>query len=362
MAYRPDRGWGFGERGDPAGLGDAEARLPARGALGPTRAGGNAARDRLMELLLILTYAAICYAIFKIFKVPVNKWTIPTAVLGGVILIAIILLVMNYNHPYTKRGAALLLHHADRAGGARRGDRGPGQGQRPPEAGRRTIPDRPAPLRVCRRAEARRARRGRAGGAASSRRRWTRRRPTSTWPWPRRDRAQQAFERYEAGEQPAVGVRVLGARGREPPRRSISGLRRRWRAPRRRAEQARIAYEAEIDGVNTDGGAPAGRAAAGRVRSRRDDGQGPDRRLRDPTVPAPRHDCRAFSAAAGDGVHPQRGQRFAAAFQQNALQRVRAGDEAEIAFDASRAASSRARSGASWRPWPRASSSPPAPS
>jgi hypothetical protein len=29
-----------------------------------------------MELLMILTYTAICYAIFKIFKVPVNKWTI----------------------------------------------------------------------------------------------------------------------------------------------------------------------------------------------------------------------------------------------------------------------------------------------
>ena len=55
-----------------------------------------------MELLLILTYTAICYAIFKSFKVLVNKWTIPTAVLGGVILIAFILLVMNYNHPYTK--------------------------------------------------------------------------------------------------------------------------------------------------------------------------------------------------------------------------------------------------------------------
>ena len=28
-----------------------------------------------MELLLILTYAAICVAIFKLFRIPVNKWT-----------------------------------------------------------------------------------------------------------------------------------------------------------------------------------------------------------------------------------------------------------------------------------------------
>ena len=31
-----------------------------------------------MELLLILTYSAICVAVFKIFRIPVNKWTLPT--------------------------------------------------------------------------------------------------------------------------------------------------------------------------------------------------------------------------------------------------------------------------------------------
>lgn len=33
-----------------------------------------------MDLLLILTYTALCIAIFKIFKIPLNKWTVPTAV------------------------------------------------------------------------------------------------------------------------------------------------------------------------------------------------------------------------------------------------------------------------------------------
>jgi len=28
-----------------------------------------------MDLLLILTYTAICVAIFKIFRIPLNKWT-----------------------------------------------------------------------------------------------------------------------------------------------------------------------------------------------------------------------------------------------------------------------------------------------
>ena len=54
-----------------------------------------------MDLLLILTYASICVAIFKIFKIPLNKWTVPTAVLGGVVLIGTLIFLMNYNHPYS---------------------------------------------------------------------------------------------------------------------------------------------------------------------------------------------------------------------------------------------------------------------
>lgn len=53
-----------------------------------------------MELLLMLTYTAICIAIFKIFNIPLNKWSVPTAVLGGVVLIGSLFVVMNYNHPY----------------------------------------------------------------------------------------------------------------------------------------------------------------------------------------------------------------------------------------------------------------------
>ena len=55
-----------------------------------------------MDLLLILTYTAICIAIFKIFKIPLNKWSVPTAVLGGVVLIGALILAMNYNHPYSE--------------------------------------------------------------------------------------------------------------------------------------------------------------------------------------------------------------------------------------------------------------------
>ena len=57
-----------------------------------------------MDLLLILTYTAICIVIFKVFKIPLTKWTVPTAVLGGILLIGTLIFVMNYNHPYSEIG------------------------------------------------------------------------------------------------------------------------------------------------------------------------------------------------------------------------------------------------------------------
>lgn len=55
-----------------------------------------------MDLLLILTYTAFCIAIFKIFRIPLNKWTVPTAVLGGIVLIGGLIFTMNYNHPFSE--------------------------------------------------------------------------------------------------------------------------------------------------------------------------------------------------------------------------------------------------------------------
>jgi len=55
-----------------------------------------------MDLLLILSYAALCIGIFKLFNIPLNKWTVPTAVLGGIILIGTLIFTMNYNHPFSE--------------------------------------------------------------------------------------------------------------------------------------------------------------------------------------------------------------------------------------------------------------------
>ncbi len=54
-----------------------------------------------MELLLALIYVSICIVIFKLFRIPVNQWSLSTAALGGIVGIVLLLLTMNYNHPFT---------------------------------------------------------------------------------------------------------------------------------------------------------------------------------------------------------------------------------------------------------------------
>src|SRR4051812_1356439 len=57
-----------------------------------------------MELLLILTYVAFCAVVFKIFRIPVNQWSLATATLGGAIGIFLLLVIMSYNHPFSSNG------------------------------------------------------------------------------------------------------------------------------------------------------------------------------------------------------------------------------------------------------------------
>ena len=42
-----------------------------------------------MDLLLLLLYAGLCVVIFKVFKIPLNKWTVPTAILGGIVMLKV---------------------------------------------------------------------------------------------------------------------------------------------------------------------------------------------------------------------------------------------------------------------------------
>jgi multidrug resistance efflux pump len=55
-----------------------------------------------MVEVLIIVYSMIMWLVFKVFKVPLNKWTGTTAVLGGVVSIGYLLLMMGMYHPFTK--------------------------------------------------------------------------------------------------------------------------------------------------------------------------------------------------------------------------------------------------------------------
>jgi multidrug resistance efflux pump len=54
-----------------------------------------------MEILLTLLYVALCYAAFKIFRIPVNQWTLATASLGGIFGLSLLFITMAYNHPFS---------------------------------------------------------------------------------------------------------------------------------------------------------------------------------------------------------------------------------------------------------------------
>jgi multidrug resistance efflux pump len=54
--------------------------------------------------LLTLIYLALLWVLFKVFKVPVNKWTVTTSILVGFLGIGCIVITMNYFHPYSREG------------------------------------------------------------------------------------------------------------------------------------------------------------------------------------------------------------------------------------------------------------------
>ena len=54
-----------------------------------------------MDLILMLTYAAIVTVVFKVFRLPVTKWSVTTAALGGVFLMSWLYISMAFFHPFT---------------------------------------------------------------------------------------------------------------------------------------------------------------------------------------------------------------------------------------------------------------------
>ncbi len=289
-----------------------------------------------MEILLFSIYGAICWVIFKVFKIPLNKWTLPTAVLGGLVMMFFLLLLMNYNHPFTKE--ARIYFHTTPIVPAVRGPviEVPVQPNKPLKKGDVLFRIDPRPYEYAlqqKRAALAEAEqsvkqlKAAADGAQAK----------ADEEIASRDRAKQSFERYQSGND---GAR---AAGRPLPYAELQVENQRGlylaaeasvASAQATASQARLAFESNLDGVNTT----VARLQAEVLQARYDLDQ---TTFRAPTdgyvtqlflrpgmmaVPLPLRPVMVF-------VHAEE-QNLVAAFQQNALQRINVGDPAEVAFDA----------------------------
>ena len=54
-----------------------------------------------MEILTILIYTAVCIALFAMLRIPLNRITVPSAAIGGLVLVFGLIQFLNYYHPYS---------------------------------------------------------------------------------------------------------------------------------------------------------------------------------------------------------------------------------------------------------------------
>jgi multidrug resistance efflux pump len=284
-----------------------------------------------MELLLILIYVSLCYVVFKVFRIPVNQWSLATAALGGIIGIALLLLIMNYNHPFTTNARIYFAVTPVLPSVKGRVIEVPAQANVRLKEGDVLFRVDPKPYeyvvdqKKAALAEAEQNVRqlkasldqATAGADKAS---------------AQFELAQQNYDRQaELFEKKVIAQATLDTytRNLETAKQSVTGA-------RAEEERARLAYSSNIDGVNT---------TVARLQAELADAQWDldQTATRAPAagfvtqlslrpgmyvVPAPLRPVMVFV-----NTDP-RDQEFAAAFQQNSLQRVKAGDEAEAAFDA----------------------------
>jgi multidrug resistance efflux pump len=284
-----------------------------------------------MDLLLILIYVAICYVIFKVFKIPVNQWSLATAALGGIIGISLLLLIMNYNHPFTKNARIYFAVTPVLPSVRGRVIEVPVQANTPLKEGDVLFRIDPKPYefivdqKKASLAEAEqnvkqlKASLDQATAAAE--------RANAQF-----ELAQQNYDRQaELFARNVIAQATLDTyvRNLETARHSLVGA-------RAEEERARLAYTSNVGGVNT----AVARLTAELADAQYDLDQTVTRApakgfvtqvaLRPGVyvVPAPFRPAMVFVNT------DEKDQALGAAFQQNSLQRVKTGDEAEIAFDA----------------------------
>src|SRR6266516_4423436 len=284
-----------------------------------------------MELLLILIYVSICYAVFKVFRIPVNQWSLATAALGGIIGIALLLLIMNYNHPFTKNARIYFAVTPVLPTVRGRVVEVPVKENAPLKEGDVLFRIDPKPYEYVveqkKAALAEAEQNVRQLKASLDQQAAATERANAQFAL-----AQQNYDRQnELFQKRVIAQATLDTftRNLETARQSLTGA-------RAEEERARLAYSSNIEGVNT---------TVARLRAELADAEGDLEQTvtRSPgagfvtqvalrpgvyVVPAPLRPVMVFVNT------DEKDQLLGAAFLQNSLQRVRAGDEAEVAFDA----------------------------
>jgi multidrug resistance efflux pump len=284
-----------------------------------------------MELLLILIYVSFCYVVFKVFKIPVNQWSLATATLGGIIGIALLLLIMNYNHPFTTNARIYFAVTPILPGVKGRVVDVPVQTNTPLKQGDVLFRIDPKPYEYV--VEQKKAVLAEAEQNVKQLKAFLdeatagRQRAQAQF-----DLAQQNYDRqFELFQKKVIAQAMLDTytRNLETARQTLAGA-------SAQEERARLAYSSEINGVNTT----VARLTSELANAQFDLDQTVTRApgggfvtqmaLRPGmyVVPAPLRPVMVFVNTDKDD------QALSAAFQQNSLQRVKTGDEAEVAFDA----------------------------
>jgi multidrug resistance efflux pump len=284
-----------------------------------------------MELLLILIYVSICYVVFKVFKIPVNQWSLATAGLGGIIGIVLLLLIMNYNHPFTKNARIYFTVTPVLPAVRGRVVEVPVQANAPLKEGDILFRIDPKPYQYV--VDQKKA------SLAEAEQNVKQLKALLDQATAAAERAnaqlvlaQQTYERQEElFEKKVVAKATL-----DDATRNVEASKQTWVGAKAEEERARLAYSSNIEGVNTT----VARLTAELADAQYDLDQ---TAVRAPAsgfvtqvalrpgmyvVPAPLRPVMAF---VNTDVHDQG---LGAAFQQNSLQRVKAGDESEVAFDA----------------------------
>jgi multidrug resistance efflux pump len=282
-----------------------------------------------MELLLIAIYSAICVAVFKIFRIPVNKWTLPTAVLGGIFMIGAILLIMNYNHPFSSTARIYFATTPIMPNVKGRVTEVPVESNAPLKQGDILFRIDPQPYQYV--VDQKKALLAEAEQTVKQLKAAYDQALANVEKVNTQVKlAQEEYDRQaQLFEKKVVAQAVL-----DTATRNIDAAKQGLAAAEAAAENARLAYEVEIGGVNTT--VARLQAELGEAQFNLDQtvvrapgsGYVTQMALRPGmyVVPAPLRPVMVF-------IHKD-DQELAAGFQQNALQRVRAGDEAEVAFDA----------------------------